>query len=348
MTKPVANRRLSTVAALAGGGIALGAGIALRARRNRARALADPAREALAAPLDGRPIEASGADGTRLNVRAFGPDDAPTVVLGHGWTCALRFWTQQIQDLARDHRVVAWDLRGHGDSASPANGDYTIETLADDLDAVLAASLRDSERAVVAGHSLGGMTLVAWAGRNPEAVAERLAAAALLNTGVGGFIAESLVIRSPAALEYTRDLVGRALLSTAAPLPPIPNPITHEVIRYVALSRNASPAVVEFCERMVLDCGPEARAGCGMTLTKLDLYEHVAKLTAPTTIIAGELDRLTPPVHSRRLVEALPDASYLELAGVGHMAPLESPVEVNDVIRDLVAAHLERRAEVTA
>jgi pimeloyl-ACP methyl ester carboxylesterase len=348
MTSAPTNRRHRAALVLAGAGAAIGAGIALQARRTRVRVLADPAGEALAAPLDGRRIEVAGRDGTRLNVRAFGPEDAPTIVLGHGWTCALRFWTLQIQDLARDHRVIGWDLRGHGDSESPVNRDYTIETLADDLEAVLAGGLRDGERAVVAGHSLGGMALVAWAGRNPDAVGKRLAAAALLNTGVGGLMAESLVIRSPARLEYTRDLAMRALLSAAAPMPPIPNPITHEVVRYVALSRNASPAVVEFSERMVLECGPEARTGVGMTLTKLDLYEHVAQLTAPTTVVAGELDRLTPPIHSRRLEDALPDATYVELPGVGHMAPLESPAEINGILRDLVGTHLVRPSEVAA
>jgi pimeloyl-ACP methyl ester carboxylesterase len=85
-----------------------------------------------------------------------------------------------------------------------------------------------------------------------------------------------------------------------------------------------------------------------MTLSKLDLYEHVAQLTVPTTVVGGELDRLTPPVHSRHLVEALPDATYVELPGVGHMAPLESSAEINGLIRDLVAAHLRQPAEASA
>jgi pimeloyl-ACP methyl ester carboxylesterase len=138
------------------------------------------------------------------------------------------------------------------------------------------------------------------------------------------------------------------MLSAAGPLPPVPNPITHTVIRYVALSHDASPATVEFTERMVLESAPEVRAAVGMTLSRLDLYEHVAQLTAPTAVVAGEHDRLTPPIHSRRLVEALPNASYAELPGVGHMAPLESPADVNGAIRDLATAHLARPSEVAA
>lgn len=67
-----------------------------------------------APPVPARELTAVSADGSRIHVEVYGPDDAPAVVLAHGWTCNTHFWAAQIRDLAVDHRVVAYDQRGHG------------------------------------------------------------------------------------------------------------------------------------------------------------------------------------------------------------------------------------------
>lgn len=317
-----------------------GAAWTAQLRADRRAVDADPMHAVLEAPLSGRPLPVTSAGGTRLNVRVFGPDHGPTVVLVHGWTEALRFWTCQIQDLSRDLRVVAYDLRGHGESGRPGDGDYSTDAFADDLDAVLRTAVPDGERAVVAGHSLGAMTLVAWAGRQPSEVERRVAAATLVNTGVGDLITEALVLRTPAPLERAQRLVAQAVMSARAPLPSRSTPVSNRALRYVALSPSASPATVAFCERLLLECPRDVRAACGGTLSEMDLREAVASLCVPTVTIAGQRDRLTPPVHARRLAEELPVlVGHVELPGVGHMAPVEAPDEVTHRIRGLAAAH---------
>src|SRR5438128_1404060 len=127
-------RRKGTLGAAA----ALGAAGWLTLRHAHERALAaDPDRALLASPAGGRALEIRSADGTRLHAEVFGRDDAPTIVLIHGWTCAIRFWARQIRDLADEFRIVAYDHRGHGRSDPPASRDYRIERLAEDLQAVL-------------------------------------------------------------------------------------------------------------------------------------------------------------------------------------------------------------------
>ncbi|MDV9192249.1 alpha/beta fold hydrolase, partial [Streptomyces sp. SR27] len=109
-----------------------------------------------------RELTAVSADGARIHVEVYGPEGAPAVVLSHGWTCSIAFWAEQIRALAADHRVIAYDQRGHGRSPAPAGpAGYSTRALADDLEAVLAATLAPGEKAVVAGHSMGGMTLMA-------------------------------------------------------------------------------------------------------------------------------------------------------------------------------------------
>ena len=141
---------------------------AIERRRRLQRIAADPEYAFLSAPPAGRPISVHSLDGTVLHAEAFGPEGAPTVVLAHGWTEALRFWIKQISELSRqDFRVVAYDLRGHGRSAKAHTGDYTLAAFGDDVEAVLRQCVPPNERAVLVGHSLGAMSIAAWAERHP-------------------------------------------------------------------------------------------------------------------------------------------------------------------------------------
>jgi pimeloyl-ACP methyl ester carboxylesterase len=275
----------------------------------------------------------AGAGGTPLNVELYGPADAPPVVLVHGWVCALRFWRLQVQDLRADHRVVAVDLRGHGRSGAPADGDWSLDTLADDLEAVLDACVDGP--AVLAGHSLGAMTIAAWAGRH-RSVAQRARGVAMINTGLGDLISESLLLRTPDGLARVRQLVGGAALGAGVPLPTRPDPISHRAVRSIALCAGASPAAVRYSEQMVLGTKPRVRAGCGRELRKLDLLDRVEHLSVPTLVVYGDRDLLTPPAHAHRLAEALPDCvGTIELPDCGHMGPLERPDEVTRALLQL-------------
>jgi pimeloyl-ACP methyl ester carboxylesterase len=327
--------RRSTAATLTGAAAAAWAGAALADRRRIAR---DPIRPALDAALNGETLRVAGAGGTELQVEVFGPVDAPAIVLSHGWTCARRFWTLQIQGLASDHRVIAYDQRGHGDSASPAGGDWSVEALGEDLECVLDATLAPGERAVIAGHSLGGMTIAAWA-RLRGGAAERATAVAFLNTGMGDLIDESLLLRAPTPLAAVRGAAGRALLSASLPMPARSTPLAHRAVHAVAFGPDASPATVAFGERMVLECRRDVRAGTGRTIAQLDLRDAAAHVDVPAVVLAGSRDRLTPPVHAERLAADLPQlARYVKVDGSGHMTPLERPEAVNELLAELSAA----------
>jgi pimeloyl-ACP methyl ester carboxylesterase len=337
--------RHSTTLALLGAGGAAGAAAALR--RHRRRIAADPAHQQLFAPLHGERAQVTSADGTQLHAELFGPEDAPAIVLLHGWTETLRLLTLQIRELSKEFRVVAYDMRGHGRSGTaPDASAYSVDDHAADLDAVLRAFIPAGQRAVVAGHSLGAMTIVAWAGNNEAQVPERLAGAALISTGMGDLISESLVVRAPGRLERVGQVVGATLMGTKMPLPKGSTPVSHRIIRYIALSPEASPATVAFCERMILECRREVRGAVGATLSQLELNHAVESLSVPTIVIAGEHDRLTPPVHAQRLAESLPHlVELVEVRGIGHMAPVEAPDVVTAKIAQLARhRHAERPA----
>ncbi|GAA0269612.1 alpha/beta hydrolase [Streptomyces polychromogenes] len=294
-----------------------------------------------APPAAARELVAVSADGSRLHVEVHGPEGAPAVVLSHGWTCSTAFWAAQIHDLAHDHRVIAYDQRGHG--RSPAAAAYGTDALADDLVAVLEATLERGERAVVAGHSMGGMTVMAAAGR--PRFTEHAAAVLLCSTGSSRLVEEATVL--PLRPGRARTRITRGLLGSPAPLGPV-TPATRAVLKYATMGPGSAPDRVEACARIVHACPAGVRRAWSHVLAGLDLDAGVAGLTVPTAVIVGRDDRLTPVVHARRLAAALPDCVGLtELTGMGHMTPVEAPEAVSSAVRELTSRYLTAPATAT-
>jgi pimeloyl-ACP methyl ester carboxylesterase len=341
---PTGRQIATTTAAVA----AAGGAAWLAARANRARALA---RASGATLPESRSMAVESADGTLIRVEAFGPDDAPPLVLVHAWMCSLELWHHQIEALAPEARVIALDLRGHGRSGLAPSGDYSIEAFADDLQAVFDATLAEDERAVLAGHSMGAMTIAAWAHRHHAEVRRRCAAVAMIGTGLGDLISESLVIRGPARLAGATQRIEGALLRTQAPFTGAPEIALQAGARLVAFGDNARAEDVALVARMVRSCDRRVRGESGATLSQLEVYDGLAHLDVPAAVIAGGSDRMTPPPHSHRLAGLLPRRpEVVVVPGAGHMLPLEAHDEVTGALRSLLAgevAHPERPAGVS-
>ncbi|SEC27531.1 Pimeloyl-ACP methyl ester carboxylesterase [Streptomyces sp. 2224.1] len=289
-----------------------------------------------APPVPRTTLTVTSADGARLHAEVHGPKDAPAVVLAHGWTCSTAFWAPVVRDLAAEHKVVVYDQRGHGRSPAAGPAGHSTHALADDLVAVLDATLRPDERAVLGGHSMGGMTIMAAAGR-PQ-LRERAAAALLCSTGMADLPAESRVfpLRSPQG----RRRAHRLMLHSRAPLGPV-SPLAKRALKYATMGPGATAEQIEACARIVHACPPVVRARWGRVLAGLELTGGVGGLELPTAVLAGTADRLTPLVQARRLASVLPDCLGLtELPGRGHMTPVEDPGAVAGRLRELVGDHL--------
>lgn len=332
------SRRFVTPAALAG----LLVGYRAQRRRDERAITEDPEWSELQRRIESRPVEVRSADDTCLHAEVFGPDGAPTIVLVHGWCCSVRFWHYQLRDLAGTYRIVAYDLRGHGRSQRPANRDYSGDALAADLDAVLGACVPHGERTVVVGHSMGGVSVVAWAGARPGHVGLRLAGVVLVDTGVRQLVGESRVVPAIPGLGAVRTAAGRLFLRVPVPLPAPPDPLACRGIRYIALSAGARPAHAAFCAQLVSDCPPRVRAAFGVTLGSLDLGDSLGALVVPTVVVVGSEDVLTPPLQSEAIAEAVPGAALVELPGLGHMTPVEGHQQVTHHIRAMAERTLPR------
>lgn len=270
-------------------------------------------------------------DGAVLGLVLDGADprEAPvTVVLAHGWTLTHHSFDEVVDRLLAEHpgtAVVRWDQRDHGRSTSSRAGlAPTVRRLGDDLATVLSAT-RPGGALVVGGHSMGAMTVMAWARDRPDAVA-RVHAFVLVSG------AASLELRPSRAMR----LIGR--LPHGVRIPRLPAAVR----RTRAWGRAADPALVAASGRR--DGWVRARAVGGWYGALLEHDEQAAlelMATRHLVVLVGDQDRLTPAALSERIVSAAPGAHLEVLEDTGHMLPLERPDVLVGVLGRMVeqAAH---------
>ena len=286
-----------------------------------------------------RTLTVRAADGTALHTEVFGRPDGYPIVLTHGITCAIRAWTYQIADLSNDYRVIAFDHRGHGRSGVPKRGGYSLKHLASDLDSVLEATLAPRERAVLAGHSMGGIAIAAWSERYRDKVRRRADAVALINTTTGELLRKVKFMRVPRELSPARVVAGRGLINVFGgfPLPGAVRLPSRYLVAMLAVAADADPSAAKIIYELFAQTPPAGRGGCARMLVESvgQRYLNLDGLTVPTLVIGSKRDRLTPISQARRIAHTAPNVvGLVELPG-GHCSMLEQHHEVNRQLRAL-------------
>lgn len=261
-----------------------------------------------ALPFDeGRHLPAP--DGGHLFTTAHGR--GPTFLFVHGFAMTSRVWTKQFRDLPRAGiRTVAFDHRGHGASTVPM-AETSIENLADDVRMVVETlDLRD---AMVVGHSMGGMALLAFAVRYPEVAASRLRGIVLVSTAARLGMAQVPLV-SAALVPFTAGFVRSGAWSQS------------EWSRGAArllFGKDPVPSQVELARVLLASAREETIVGCVRSMAEFDVRAQLAKVAVPTLVVNGTADLLTTPGDARRLARGLPDARLELIPGAGHMVMLE-------------------------
>ncbi|CAN5439053.1 alpha/beta hydrolase [soil metagenome] len=339
MTRRPSNRLLLAGAALAG---SAGATF-VRSRRIEAESASRSAQ------VRGEARSIISSDGTRLQAWIHGPEDAPTIVFPHCWTGTHELWHKQVEALSGEYRLVVYDQRGHGASDETGPLGYTLEALTADLDAVLDATTEAGEPVMLAGHSMGAMTIFSWAGRHRGEVGSRVRAAVLCSSGVNDLTAHSAVIGQwPAAFSTIQGRITDGILGAPLTVRTMPIPLARAAVHYMALGPDAAEEDVELTLRMLYDCRPRARAGFGNAMSHMDLADAVDALDVPVSMIAGGKDLMTPTVQAERIVDSLEDAELRVDPSAGHMTTFESSELVNGALRELAERTLTPSTETTA
>jgi pimeloyl-ACP methyl ester carboxylesterase len=294
-------------------------------------------------------------DGVRLQVETTGSADAPvTVLLAHGWTCSTRSWHHQLSGLPQvlgesAVRVVAYDHRGHGRSDAAPVGTTRIPQLAEDLGAVLDNVVGDGP-VVYAGHSMGGMTLMALADERPDLFGSRIAAAALVSTSSGQISSRAFglparfdgaaAVVAPRAMNLAGLRMERRELRRAAQ-----NAVRVEraawlrrpAVRQLVFGKKVDPAEVDILMADLAATPGRSFSGFFEAISQHDLGHALRVLDGiPVEIMHGTRDRLLPPRHGNRLAQLLPSARLWMYPGAGHMLMQERPRDVTHRLASLV------------
>lgn len=313
------SRRGPTIVAAAGVA-AVGAAVALRRTDARWATTPNPCRHEDMLLPPGEKLTVETDDGARLAVTVAGT--GPTVVLSHCWTGGREVWAPVAHRLLRrGHRVVLYDQRGHGSSTVGDDG-LTIPRLGADLRTVLEAA--DARDAVVAGHSMGGMSVQSLVAHHRHTLPGRVAGLVLVATAASGLSQGARDRRLTRAVGS--DGLSRALGTRFG----------HVLVRGTVGASVCRDHLVTIRDLFVA-CEPATRAGWLTAMQTLDLREGLADLDLPTAITVGTRDLLTPPSRTRELADLLPHARLEIHEGLGHMLPIEAPDEVTDLIADTMA-----------
>ena len=319
--------------------VAAGAVAAQRAAARRLRA--HPDREAgedlgLLPPDDLGPVRAP--DGTDLAVRASGPADAPALVFAHGFGLDMTTWHYQWTELADRYRCVLVDHRAHGRSGKPGSGDYSILAMGGDVKAVLDACVPRGP-AVLIGHSMGGMALLAFAQEHPEEFGRRVAGLVLVDT-VGSDVLREVLGGLGARAGWALRRVGDRLAARPDAVERAQSLVRRfgvDLSFLVAWATNfgpgASPSQVEHVTRLASDAPVEVWVHTLRDLVDIDFREALANVTVPSLVVVGDRDLITPKTGAQALHAALPRARAVVISGAGHLSMMERHRVFNEVLR---------------
>ena len=250
----------------------------------------------------------------RLHVQEDGPSDAPVLVLGPSLGTDLGMFDAQIEDLAQQHRIIRYDLRGHGRSPV-VPGPFTVADLAQDVVDLL--DDRAIDRFCYAGVSLGGAIGLQLAVSVPDRV-ERLIV-----------MASAAQFPDPPSWKARADRVraeGTEFL--------IPSRIGAWVTPGFAES---DPEETERLLAMLRRTSREGYAACCETITDFDVRDRLPGITAPTLVIAGADDPATSPDVVRGIADGIPGARFVVVPQASHLVSAEQPDAVTAEIRQFLA-----------
>lgn len=283
--------------------------------------------------LEGRTIETP--TGARLHVETAGPSEAPALVFVHGWGLDAGIWREARLMLAERYQVVAYDLAGLGRSSGPADGAFSLERFADDLLAVV-RQLRP-RRAILVGHSIGGMILQTFAQRHAGVLHQQVLGLALENT-------------TPTNPDRT-TVLGRALYAMEPVLRPLMRldillwPLvwamnwqsylsggTHVAMRFGGFGARPTRAQLEQAALGATRNHPAVQAKGNLAMMNWRGLEDPSALSVPTLVFIGGRDLVTVPAAGEAIVSDAPQARACRLPRAGHLGPMEFAQDYNETI----------------
>ena len=259
-----------------------------------------------------------GAD-TQLAGTAFSVSgEGPPLVLVHGLGLNRHMWQWQREALAAHFTVISYDLLGHGQSAKPT-GPYTMQQMTDQICALM--DHLALERCALAGFSLGGLIVQAFAVAHPQ----RVSALVILNAAHGRTDQERASLMG--RVQQVREQGPGSTVDAA-------------LQRWFSADFAArSPQVLAQVRDWVLANDPQVYPEVYTLLAKADigLEDTIAAISCPTLVMTGEEDYGNSPQMSQRIAALITGAKLEILPGLRHMALAEDPTQVNEILVEFLS-----------
>jgi pimeloyl-ACP methyl ester carboxylesterase len=333
--------------ATAGTAVGVGAGLVLQHSTVARRRRNDPeAAESFGARRGVRSRKLLLEDGAELFVEEVGPVADRAAVFVHSSAMRTDIWHYQMPGID-GHRLVFYDLRGHGLSHPKGAAPFTIKQLAEDLFAVIEDA--GIKQVVIVGHSIGGMIALELCKERPALLGSRIKGLVLANTTYRP-AAESLGVGSAAISRMERltrrpfDVFGS---HAAPPIDRLRNVLPPSDLFFLAVSLAtfgpiASARQIDLVYDMMSETGSDVLFDLIKAYRHFDVRDFLGQVMVPTLVIGGTHDRLTGPDASSYLAEHMPAAELQLLEGCGHMSMLERHVEFNSMLEGFLDDTLGR------
>jgi 3-oxoadipate enol-lactonase len=252
----------------------------------------------------------------RFSYEANGAADLPPLVFLHGIGGGARAWRGQLDAFGDSYRAIAWDMPGYGGSAPLQSVSISA----------LAGALRDflhqvgAVKPILVGHSIGGMIVQQLLVHDP-------------------IIAEYVVLAqtSPAFGRSDGDWQKQFLDARLGPLD------RGETMASLApsvvadlIGDDADPDGIELARACMASVPAASYRAAMMSMLGFDLRKSLGQISVPTLVIAGTKDKNAPAPMVKKMASFIPNATYVELEAVGHLAALEQPKEFNAVLGDFL------------
>ena len=247
----------------------------------------------------------------------------PWLVFSHSLACSTRMWDGQVAALKDRYRVLVYDTRGHGQTAAP-KGEYTLEGLADDLQALL-KHLKIQKPHFV-GLSMGGMIGQTFALKYPGV----LASLTLADT----------TSRYPD--EAAAAWQDRIRVAETKGMEPLVQPTLERW--FTEPFRKNQPQTVEKIAVAIRTTPVAGYVGCCHAIPKIDVTARLKELKLPALVICGEQDPGTPPAMAREIQQNLPGAQLTLIPQAAHLANIEQPESFNRALGGFLSSPASARA----
>ncbi len=238
----------------------------------------------------------------RIYWRGDGDTQLPGLLLGNSLGTDITLWDPMLESLMRHFYVVRFDTRGHGGSDAPP-GPYSIDQLADDAQAVIAAARLTHYH--YWGISLGGMIGMELAARKPTGLKKLVLSHTAAEVDPGIWDQRIAALKTGGMSAIIDGVIGRFFTPEFV----LQNNIRLKRIRNIALSQ-----------------APAGYAACCGAIRDMDLYPRLARIQVPTLVVVGESDLSTPEARGQALVDHIKDARMVKVKSA-HIAPPEIPAE---------------------